>query len=343
MANNKSNEAIIIVQTGAAVFFRLDEELGLEVGEYSPALQRDFVWLSGLLPYEPASQVVARFGRLSVAANTLWRCTRRHGERLLEAEQARQAAAQVAATPPPRTAEACQPKSLSMDGGMVHIRGEGWKEMKVASIGTVEATTATHPAAMELPSLVHLTHLRYTAVLGEVAPFRQAVWTLVLDTDFHTTSFSSVVADGAPWIWNLSAEVSPDSIQIVDFYHAAQHLSQAAQALFPSDPAPVTTWNDRMRDHLKLGQVWVIIHTLNAANLPEHAHYFITHQRRMAYQEFRENGFPIGSGAVESAVKQFKARLTGAGMSWSRPAAEQMLVLRAAVLSDTFDALWQAA
>jgi hypothetical protein len=334
---------IIIVQPALAGFFPLDEELGLEEGVHSPGLQRDFVWVSSLVPYEQASQVVARFGRQLVAANTLWRYTQRHGERLLEAEQTRQAAAQINATPPPRTAEACQPKSLSMDGGMVHIRDEGWKEMKVASIGTVEATANCAQSGVELPSLVQLTNVRYTAVLGEVGPFRQAVWTLVLDTHFEMTSFSSVVADGAPWIWNVATEVSPDSVQIIDFYHAAQHLSQAAQALSPTDPVRATAWNDRMRDHLKLGQVWVIIHALNAAHLPDQAHYFSTHQRRMAYQEFREDGFPIGSGTVESAVKQFKARLTGPGMSWSRPAAEQMLVLRAAVLSGTFDALWRAA
>lgn len=62
-----------------------------------------------------------------------------------------------------------------------------------------------------------------------------------------------------------------------------------------------------MRDHLKLGQVWVIIHALNTANLPEHAHYFATHQRRMAYQEFREAGFPIGSGAVERLSNNSKS------------------------------------
>ncbi|MHB8751563.1 MAG: hypothetical protein ACYDBJ_20525 [Aggregatilineales bacterium] len=232
------------------------------------------------------------------------------------------------------------PKSEHGRRGLVHIRGEGWKELQVASIGTVEAMPCTAQTDSELPSLVHLTDLRYTAVLGEVTPFRQAGWRLVLDTDFATTSFSSVVADDAPWIWNIATEVSPASVQIVDFYHAAQHLSQAAQALFPTR---ATAFNARMRQHLKLGQVWVIIQTLNAANLPDYAHYFVTPQRRMAYHVFREDGYPIGSDAVESAVKQFIARLTDPGLSWSRHAAEQMLVLRAAVLSDTFDALCQAA
>ena len=63
----------------------------------------------------------------------------------------------------------------------------------------------------------------------------------------------------------------------------------------------------------------------------------------MQYQEFREEGYPIGSGTVESGIKQFKARLTGPGMRWSRPGAERMLIIRAAVLADTFDALWTVA
>ncbi len=65
----------------------------------------------------------------------------------------------------------------------------------------------------------------------------------------------------------------------------------------------------------------------------------------MQYQELREQGWPIGSGVVESAAKQFKARVTGAGMRWSRAGAENMLALRAAVLSgsERFDALWSRA
>ena len=68
-----------------------------------------------------------------------------------------------------------------------------------------------------------------------------------------------------------------------------------------------------------------------------------THQRWMQYQKFREGGYPIGSGTVESGIKQFKARLTGAGMRWSRQGAERMLVIRSAVLGKTFDDLWLAA
>ena len=92
-----------------------------------------------------------------------------------------------------------------------------------------------------------------------------------------------------------------------------------------------------------LGQIDRIIAPLEAAGLATEAHYFQTHQRRMQYQEFREQGYPIGSGTVESGIKQFKQRVTGAGMRWSRPAAERMLIIRAAVMAGTFDTLWAAA
>jgi hypothetical protein len=63
----------------------------------------------------------------------------------------------------------------------------------------------------------------------------------------------------------------------------------------------------------------------------------------MHYAQFRAAGFPIGSGAVESGVKQFKQRLSGPGMRWSRPALQRMIVLRSAVLGHSFDQLWDAA
>jgi hypothetical protein len=63
----------------------------------------------------------------------------------------------------------------------------------------------------------------------------------------------------------------------------------------------------------------------------------------MHYLEMREEGVPIGSGMVESACKQFRARLAGSGMRWSRPGLERLLPIRAAIMGHGFDALWQKA
>jgi hypothetical protein len=84
-------------------------------------------------------------------------------------------------------------------------------------------------------------------------------------------------------------------------------------------------------------------HPTLANDLRREAGYFQDNQRRMQYQELREDGFPIGSGMVESACKRFRARFNGSGMRWSRPGLERLIPIRAAIMSQRFDQLWQQA
>lgn len=143
----------------------------------------------------------------------------------------------------------------------------------------------------------------------------------------------------------MAEDVCPDARQIVDWFHAAQHLSQAAFALYPheQDARKRNQWLKTFRDHLYMGRIRKIIGVLQQQGRADLAIYFERHQRRMQYLEFREEGFPIGSGTVESGVKQFKYRLTGAGMRWNPRYPEQMLTIRSAVLSKSFDQLWAPA
>jgi hypothetical protein len=149
----------------------------------------------------------------------------------------------------------------------------------------------------------------------------------------------SCTADGAEWIWNVAADYFPNAQQIVDWYHATEHLAKAAEALHPKNEAAAQAWQHERRQDLYLGGAEQIATWLKQAGLAEHATYFHTHQRRMQYQEFREEGHLIGSGTVESGIKRFKHRLNGPRMRWLRAAAERMLVIRAAVMSGDFDRL----
>jgi hypothetical protein len=83
--------------------------------------------------------------------------------------------------------------------------------------------------------------------------------------------------------------------------------------------------------------------TAVANALCREAGYFQDNHHRMQYQELREDGFPIGSGMVESGCKRFRKRFTGAGMRWSRPCIERLIPIRAAIMSRRFDQVWQAA
>jgi hypothetical protein len=77
-----------------------------------------------------------------------------------------------------------------------------------------------------------------------------------------------------------------------------------------------------------------------ADKLKQEATFFRNNYRRMRYLEYREEGWPIGSGTIESSCKQFQTRMKGPGMRWSRPGAHRMLALRSVILSMHFDPTW---
>lgn len=303
------------------------------------------VWLAGALSsYEQASQIFERIGHRHIPKTSIWRQVERYGERLkgyVEEQQAHVRPERV--TLPAAGHDHAQRKGISMDGGMVHIRGEGWKEFKAGTVYDIVVKPTRDPLTGEWAEKVGATHLHHVATLGGVEAFSQALWATAVQADVPQAADSSVTSDGAAWIWNLTQDLFPDSVQIVDWYHACEHLAQASHALHPDDPAAAHRWYTAFQQHLFLGEVFLIIRALRQAGLHDLSHYFETHQRRMQYHQFQEEGYPIGSGSVESEIKQFKARLTGPGMRWSRPAAQRMFVIRGAVLDGSFDQLWAAA
>ena len=325
-------------------FFPLDRRWGLNESIYSPGLACQMVWASGLVAYNRAQEVLERIGHYRVPTWSVWRQARQHGARLkaYEDRQQERVGVERVMLPPPGRAYARR-QGVSMDGGMVHIRGEGWKEMKVGTVYDVELRLERDPETHDLVERAHGVKMAYTAVLGSAEQFSQALWALAWRRGLPMAGETSVTADGAEWIWGLAADLFPTSVQIVDWYHACQHLSEAAQAMCPGDEAATRRWYRQHCADLYKGDIHRITQPLDRAGLSQQAHYFHTHKRRMQYQQRMEEGYPIGSGTVESGIKQFKTRLTGAGMRWSRPGAEQMLVIRGAIMEQRFDALWKAA
>ena len=324
--------------------FPLDEQLRLTSSGFSHDLSKQLVWLSGLLPYDQCEQVMERIGERYVSDSSIWRQTQRYGARI-EAEvahQQQQVSVERIQLPDARY-DHDQRKALSMDGGMVNIRVEGWRELKVGAVFDVEKRRERNPQTQELDEMAHGVNVNYTAVLGSKEAFKPALWALAVQHDLPTARNRSVVADGALWIWDVAEDVCLDGTQVVDWFHAIEHLSEAAHALYADekDTHNRKRWLKMHKDHLYMGRIHKIITALHRRKRPDLALYFERHQRRMQYLEFRENGLPIGSGTVESGVKQYKQRLSGAGMRWNNDNVQRMLVIRSATLSDTFDDLWQ--
>jgi len=332
------------VRTASRGFSPLDERWGLTRSVYAPQWARQLVWLSSLLPYAQVVEVVERIGHRRVASASIWRQVQRYGERITAQVQREQETVSIERTILPTSGvDHSQVKGISLDGGKVHLRGEGWKEFKVGAVFDVVPCPYQDPETREMVERARAQHIAYTAVIGPPEQLGPGLWATAVRQGVPRARDSVVVADGAEWIWHLVRDYFPDSVQILDWYHACEHLAQAGQALYPGDDPAAQRWYRGRQGDLFQGRIHAITLPLELQGLSEQAAYFHKHKRRMRYQEFREYGYPIGSGTVESGIKQCKARLVGAGMHWSRLGAERMLTLRTAVLSHRFDHLWHAA
>jgi hypothetical protein len=240
-----------------------------------------------------------------------------------------------------------------MDGTMIYVRGEGWKELKIGGVFDVAVRPTLDRESGDRIEAAHAVNNTYAAYLGGPKVLGEMMWAEASRRGWQQAVETEAVGDAASWIWNLVADHFYDSVQIVDWYHGAGHLATAARLLKGEGTLAAKRWLNANKTTLFEGHAARIARTLTAAAanhrpdvatlLKREAGYFHKNQRRMNYQEMREDGWAIGSGMVESAAKQFKRRFTGPGMHWSRQGAERLIPIRAAVMSKRFDELWQQA
>lgn len=326
---------------------------------WSPRLLRILTKLTARLPYAEAQAVLEELAGIRVSLSSGWRIAQAWGAQFqveLERETATQkAAAQTWSTPGERP-DPHQRMGGALDGAMIDIRGEGWKEFKVGCIYDVELEERSDPTTGDRGEFGHAVRISYVAHLGGPQTFGWQLWTEAQRRGWQKALATQLLGDAAVWIWNLQQEHFPDSVALVDWFHAVEHLGEAKLLLYPQEGAPASQWYHKHEQALYQGHAEEVARSLQASAgkitdtaqseaLQKAAAYFKNNRDRMHYQEMREEGWPIGSGAVESGAKQFKARVTGPGMRWSRSGAEHMLTLRAAVLTgdQRFDELWSRA
>ena len=310
------------------------------------------VKLSAQLPFEEAAEVLQEVGQIDISPKSLWRLSQKWGERLGEREEKEQEQANV--TPSANeifTEEIRQDRrmGMSMDGTLIYIRGEAWKELKVGCLFDVVSRPVLDAKTGEWIEQGQAAQASYVCHLGGPQRFGQKVWTEAQRRRFRQAFETEVVADGAAWIWNLVADYFYDSYQLVDWYHGKEHLARAAHLLYGEGTPGAKRWLKEQETVLFQGRADEIVreirqqveqHPAAKEDLLTEARYFENHKHRMKYMEMREEGWLIGSGMVESGGKQFKARFCGAGMRWSRPGAENLLPVRNAILSKRFDDRW---
>jgi len=334
------------------VFFPLDEQLRLYDKHWSESVVKETVWLSGVVDsYAEVSAVLARVGRVQLSTTSAWRRVEKWGGawQAHESEQAAKAASlPLSATMP--VGVPCEKRlGAAMDGAMVNIRCEGWKELKVGCVFAITPQTVIDPYTQEAVEQGQATALTYVGHLGTPDELGQRLWMQAQQRGWETATDTQVIGDGAAWIWQLSDLYFAPRQQTVDWYHATDHLHAAAELYAPATARAAARWYKAAETLLFQGQAESIVRQLTqratrcplqATALLAQATYFDHQKRRMQYLELREGGYLLGSGMIESGAKQFKARFTGPGMRWSREGISRLLPIRAAVLSYSFDLLW---
>lgn len=320
------------------VFSPLDEELALLPGNLAPRQHEHLVHLASWMPFDRAAQMLERLVQVYSSQETVRRLTEQAGA-LLEAEETHQA---QAPWPQEQTHQQETTRlALSADGAMVPLVQGEWTEARTLAIGTVTAAPGTSGRVEHLSYFSRATTADTFTTLAEGEMRRRKV---------VQAAQACAVSDGAPWLQNFFDLHRPDAVRILDFPHAAEHLSLLLQALEQAGQPVAVSLFARCVHILKHRGPSVLLRM--AARLPEallhqdgvreHLGYFHKRIALMQYPQFHKLGWPIGSGMVESANKLVvEARLKGAGKRWQIGNVNPILALRNAVCNDRWSECWQ--
>jgi len=304
-----------------------------------------------MVTYGNAADILKDVGQVNISKSSVWRLTQEWGA-AFQAEEKRQteAANRLAGRGQVIPGEEMTLERLgaSMDGAMMYIMEEGWKEFKIGTVFKVETKSVLDKETLEEEPVGCASEVSYVAHLGGPELFGKLHWAEARKRGWTKAVDTQVVADAAAWIWNLAAEHFYDSHQLVDWYHATEHLAKAAEYLYgQEDTSGRQQWLNEQKRSLFQGHAEEIALLIQQKaetheGLQKEAGYFENQKRRMNYLEMRAEGWLIGSGTVESGAKQYKERFTGPGMRWRRPHAEYLLPVRSAIMTGNFNQSWQS-
>jgi hypothetical protein len=296
------------------------------------------------VPFEVASEVFERLTGVSISDNGVRESTERMGQERLEAEQAMvEAAWDPACFELPEGPED-PPERLygSIDGTSVRTE-EGWREPKLGSWYTTD-----EPADGPLPEEwePRAEAISYYGDIQEAEAFGRLVYLTGRQRGAHRAEELVFVADGAKWIWNLVEEHFPHAVQIVDWYHATEYIWDVAYAAYGEGTDMAQEWAAARLDELWHGDFEDVLRALHAHVTPDWdddparqaINYYQNNRHRMRYPEYRDRGYQIGSGTIESGCKRvIGSRLKQAGMTWTVDGARQVIKSRAMYLSGEWD------
>ena len=339
--------AYVVCQGCGLGRFPLDDVLELLPGSLSPRLQQTVVRLSTSLPFGQAAREVAWLLGVSVSERLACRLTEKAGitSVALHAVEVERVEREQ---PPPPAGPALQ--QVSADGAMVPLLHGQWAEVKTVAIGTVLS-----PLGPDGKAVPRATDISYFSRRTDHETFSRLALPEFHRRGTETAKVVVGVMDGSEWLQKFLDMHRPDAVRILDFPHAVEHLAAAAQASLGAGTPATKAWLDEQSAVLRAGNPDTMLAALRALRTPAAADpllaeaardnalaYFTKRREQIAYASFEANGYPIGSGMVESANKLVvEARLKGSGMHWADDHVDPMLSLRTSLCSGSWDSTWR--
>ena len=345
-----------------AGFCPRDRALGLEGASLSPAVTRMVGTAAALVSFAESSELLGTLAGLSVPAKQVERTAEALGIAMAADERQQVVAA--------AEAELAPTLYLGLDGTGVPMRkaevdgrpgkqadgSSKTREVKLCTVWSAEArdedgVPVRDPGSVSYSAAIERAATRDTDATGSA--FAQRVEREAHRRGFDRAPRQAVLGDGAPWIWNLAGEAFPAAIQILDRFHAKDHLSEVAKLLYGTPSNLGDAWATARHAELDAGHLSRIVAALaghsractDAAKrdaVRKCIGYLWTNRRRMRYPDFRAHGLCTSTAVVEAGCKvAIGTRLKRAGMHWTVRGANAIIALRCCTLSGRFEDFWE--
>lgn len=339
-------------------FFPLDHKLRLRADHWSEGAARVAV-RQGLQAksFDLAAEAYEDAVGSAMSSDSLRRMTEGWGEKVegrrkaearqVYAEKCPLAAEKVVAVDHPIQEQA----NVSSDGGMILLRKEGWKEVKMCVFSQVKV--AGVPPTLQEPRpapKITLQKHSYQVGLWDADEMGQHQYLEGTRRQVALCPRFGSVNDGAIWIDRITTTNFSRAIQVIDWGHASERLWKVSKAAFGEGTPASKTWAKQQEAQLWHGRVSEVVTALYALNwtqitclddVRQSPAYFETRQTKMNYDHFRQAGYPIGSGTVESGVNTVvHHRLKRQGQGWERQNAQSMLAALGELHSGRFQTAW---
>jgi hypothetical protein len=334
-----------------------DSELDVQGTEYSPGVRRMLAVVGSETSFEHGREELELLAGLQVTTKAVERQAEAIGADIAQKEQAQSQRAKQLELP-----EVIGPSVpvlyIEMDGTQVpmvrsELEGRAGRapgqpaRTREGKLGCVFTQTATDEQGRPVRDEASTT---YTGAIESAEEFGHRLYTEAWERGWSRAAKKVIIGDGAEWIWNIAEQHFPGATQIVDLYHARQHLWELARALYPSRVAKQKRWVTARQSKLDGGAIEKLVRYLRSLETADpqlvdklrgEADYFERNAARMRYPKFRGQKLFVGSGVIEAGCKTvIGSRLKQSGMFWTLRGANAIIALRCHRLSGKFEDYW---